>query len=97
MSIFGLLSVTTFIERSHVLTLPSTLALIRLMLAEASLPHGFDAGRLAAGYVVGGLSTARYLAAVPRRVLVVEHQAPCASLRGAISQAALHVALTSQM
>ena len=82
-------------ERSHVLTIPSTLAPICPMLAEASLPRGSDTGLTAAGYVVSGLSTARCLAAVPPRVLVVEHQAPYVLPRGAIPQAILHVAHTS--
>ena len=37
-----LLSITTFIESSHALPIPLTLAPIRLVLAEPSSPHGFD-------------------------------------------------------
>jgi hypothetical protein len=37
-----LLSITTFIESSHGLPLPLTLAPIRLVLAEPSSPHGFN-------------------------------------------------------
>jgi hypothetical protein len=37
-----LLVVTTFIESSHVLPIPLTLAPIRLVLAESSSPHGFN-------------------------------------------------------
>ena len=73
-SILGLLLITMFIERSHMLTIPSTLALIRLMLAELSRPHGCDSGRTATGYIVGGLYTVRYLAALPRRVLLMGQQ-----------------------
>src|SRR5436190_14190493 len=36
------------------LTIPSTLAVIRLMLAETSAPHSPDAGLSTAGYFVGG-------------------------------------------
>jgi len=43
-SIFGLLSVTMFIEHSHVFTIPLILAPNSvLMLTETSWPHGFDA------------------------------------------------------
>ena len=73
-SILGLLLITMFIERSHMLTIPSTLALIRLMLAELPRPHGCDSGRTATGYIVGGLYTVRYLAALPRRVLLMGQQ-----------------------
>jgi len=73
-SILGLLLITMFIERSHMLTLPSTLARIRLMLAELPRPHGCDSGRTATGYIVGGLYTVRYLAALPRRVLLMGQQ-----------------------
>jgi hypothetical protein len=37
-----LFSITTFIESSHVLPLPLTLAPIRLVLAEPLSPHGFN-------------------------------------------------------
>lgn len=53
-SIFGLFSLTTFIGSLLVLTMSVTLALIRLMLAEESSPHGSDANLSVAGYVVEG-------------------------------------------
>ena len=53
-SIFGLLRMTTFIESSHVLAMPSTLAPCRLMLAATPSPHGSDARLAPAGYVVAG-------------------------------------------
>jgi hypothetical protein len=56
-------------ERSHMFTIPSIRPQLRLMLAEAPLPHG-----LGCGYFVRGLLTARYLAAVPRRILLMEQQ-----------------------
>ena len=42
-SILGRSLITTFIESSHLLAMPSTLAPHRLMLADTSLPHGQDA------------------------------------------------------
>ena len=39
-SIFGLLTITTFNESSLMLAMPSTLAPIRLMLAGTASPHG---------------------------------------------------------
>jgi hypothetical protein len=73
-SILGLLLLTMFIERSHMLTIPFTLARICLMLAELPRPHGCDSGLAATGYIVGGLCTVRYLAALPRRVLLMGQQ-----------------------
>jgi hypothetical protein len=52
-SVLGLFWLTTGSERSHTLTLPFTLAPIRLTLAEPSVPHGVD-GSLA---TEGALST----------------------------------------
>jgi hypothetical protein len=57
------------------LTIPFILALIRLTLAEASSPYGFDAGLLTAGYVVNGFLTVCYLTASPFWILLVEQQA----------------------
>jgi hypothetical protein len=51
-SIFGLLVLTTFIHSSHLLTMPSTLALLRLMLAETRWPHGLRAPLTRTGYIV---------------------------------------------
>ena len=54
------------------LAMPSTLAPRRLMLA--ATPSARALGALEwVGYIVRGLSTVRYLAAVPRRVQVVGH------------------------
>jgi hypothetical protein len=53
-STFGLLSVTMFIERSPGFALPSILAPLRLMLADTSFPHGFDASPWAVGALSGG-------------------------------------------
>jgi hypothetical protein len=39
---FGFFHLTTFIEHSHVLPIPLTLAPIRLVLAEPSFPYGSD-------------------------------------------------------
>jgi len=49
-----LLSITTFIESSHLLPIPLTLAPIRLVLAEPSSPHGFN-GNFRCGYIVSRL------------------------------------------
>src|SRR5262245_27090117 len=58
------------------LTIPSTLALIRLMLAETSVPHGLDAGLTTAGYFVGGFLARRVTLPLRRpRVLLTEQQA----------------------
>jgi hypothetical protein len=73
-----LFAVTVFIERSRMLAIPSTLALIRLTLAELPLPHGCGSGRVATGYIVSGLYTVRYLTALPPRVLLMGQQVlPC--------------------
>ena len=69
LSIFGLSVLTTFIESSHVFTIPSIRSQLRLMLAETPSPHGSGYG-----YCVRGRLTARYLAAVPRRILSMEQQ-----------------------
>jgi hypothetical protein len=68
--------VTAFIERSHMLTIPSTLAPIRLMLAEASSPCGSDAGLATAGYFVSGFLARLVTSPLRRsRVLLAEQQA----------------------
>src|SRR4029450_4732152 len=41
LSILGLLLITTCIESSHMLTIPSIQPRLRLMLADTPLPHGF--------------------------------------------------------
>jgi hypothetical protein len=56
MSIFGLFVLTTFNESSHMLTIPSTLALTHMMLAGEPFPHGLGAGLATTGYVVEGCS-----------------------------------------
>jgi hypothetical protein len=73
-SIVGSACVTTFITSSHRLSIPSTLAPLRLMLADPSFPHGSDGSRLTVGYIVSGHYTACYLAALPPRVLLMEQQ-----------------------
>jgi hypothetical protein len=58
------------------LTMPSTLALIRLMLADSSSPHGLDAGRMTAGYFVGGFLSRRVTLPLRRpRVRLTEQRA----------------------
>ena len=42
-SILGLLLITTFIESSHVFTIPSIQPHLRLMLADTPFPHGSGA------------------------------------------------------
>jgi hypothetical protein len=73
-SIFGSACVTTFITSSHLLSIPSILAPLRLMLAGPSFPHGSDGSRLTEGYIVSGHYTACYLAALPPRILLMEQQ-----------------------
>ncbi len=51
------------------------------MLADLPFPHGFGSSFETVGYIVGGLYTARYLAAIPLRVLLVEQQVQRAFLR----------------
>ena len=53
-SILGLLLITTFIESSHMLTIPSIQPLLRLMLADTPLPHGSGASRMTVGTVSAG-------------------------------------------
>ena len=69
-SIFGPLDVTTLKSKVHIrLPCRPLLPLAALMLAAMSAPRGLDTPPKRAGYVVGVLRTARYLAALPRRVL----------------------------
>ena len=44
-SIFGLVLITTFIESSHVFTIPSIQPRLRLMLADTPSPHGSGASQ----------------------------------------------------
>ena len=53
-SIFGLFLFTTFIESSHVFTIPSIQPHLRLMLAETPSPHGSGASRVTVGTVSAG-------------------------------------------
>jgi hypothetical protein len=53
-SIFGLLLITTFIESSHVFTIPSIQPHLRLMLADTPFPHGSGASRKTVGTVFEG-------------------------------------------
>ena len=54
LSIFGLLLITTFIERSRVFTIPSIPPRLRLMLAETPFPRGSGASRVTVGTVSAG-------------------------------------------
>ena len=73
-SIFGLFLMTALIESAPVCPIPSSQPRLRLMLAETPLPHGFGASRVTVGTLSRGHSTARYLAALPRRILLMEQQ-----------------------
>src|SRR5215813_14961346 len=53
-SLFGLVLITTFIESSHVFTIPCIQPLLRLMLAETPSPHGSSANRVIVGTVSAG-------------------------------------------
>src|SRR2546425_12506358 len=53
-SIFGLPEVTTFSKSSHVFTIPSIQAHLRLMLADTPSPHGSGASRVTVGTVSAG-------------------------------------------
>ena len=68
-SIFGLLALTTLIESSHVLTMPLTLAPVRLMLADAPYSLAISGTTLSgAGYLcrrVALISRRMYLCALP--------------------------------
>ena len=54
LSILGLLLITTFIESSHVFTIPSIQPRLRLMLADTPSPHGSGASRVTVGTVSEG-------------------------------------------
>ena len=73
-SILGLSLLTTFIESSPVFTIPSIQPHLRLMLADTPFPRGSGVSRMTVGTLVRGHLTARYLAAVPRRILLMEQQ-----------------------
>jgi hypothetical protein len=53
-SIFGLSLITTFIESSHVFTIPSIQPRLRLMLADTPSPHGSGASQETVGTVSEG-------------------------------------------
>ena len=53
-SIFGLSLITTFIESSHVFTIPSIQPRLRLMLADTPSPHGSGASWVTVGTVSAG-------------------------------------------
>jgi hypothetical protein len=54
LSIFGLSLITTFIESSHVFTIPSIQPRLRLMLADTPSPHGSGTSRVTVGTVSEG-------------------------------------------
>ena len=54
LSIFGLSLITTFIESSHLFTIPSIQPLLRLMLADTPSPRGSGASRVTVGTVSAG-------------------------------------------
>ena len=54
LSIFGLPLVTTFIESSHLFTIPFIQPRLRLMLAETPSPHSSGASRVTVGTVSAG-------------------------------------------
>ena len=54
-SIFGLVLITTFIESSHVFTIPPIQPPLRLMLADTPFPHGSGASRVTVGTVSEGI------------------------------------------
>ena len=53
-SIFGLVLITTFIESSHLFTIPSIQPRLRLMLADTPFPHGSGASPETVGTVSEG-------------------------------------------
>ena len=55
LSILGLSLITTFIESSHVFTIPSIQPQLRLMLAETPSPRGSGASRMTVGTVSVGI------------------------------------------
>jgi hypothetical protein len=54
-SLFGLMCITTFIERLRMLTMSPTLAPLRVRFADAPFPHGSGASLLAEGSLLEGL------------------------------------------
>jgi hypothetical protein len=54
-NLFGLMSMTTFIERLPVLTVPPTLAPLRVRFADAPFPRGSGASLSAEGTLSEGL------------------------------------------
>jgi len=54
-SIFGLWFFTTFIESSHMFTMPSIRPQLRLMLADTPQPRGFGASRVTVGVLSEGV------------------------------------------
>jgi len=54
LSILGLVLITTFIESSHVFTIPFIQPRLRLMLADTPFPHGSGASRETVGTVSAG-------------------------------------------
>ena len=68
-------------ESSDVLTLPVTLALICLNAGRSIRASRSGCQPCGCRYVVRGLWTVRYLAAIPRRVLLMEQQVGCAIAR----------------
>jgi hypothetical protein len=54
-SIFGLSLITTFIESSHVFTIPSIQPHLRLMLADTPFPHGSGVSRVTVGTLSEGI------------------------------------------
>jgi len=73
-SIFGLLGMTAFIKGSHLFTVPSILAPSPPGAGRDTVPLRFWCHPFGCGYIVRGLSPARYLAAVPRRILLMGQQ-----------------------
>jgi len=74
LSIFGWLPCTTFLARSHGCTLPSILVPSPPEAGRDTVPSRFGCQSGDCGCVVRGLLTARDLAAVPRRILLMAQQ-----------------------
>jgi hypothetical protein len=55
-SFFGLSRFTMFIKSSHMLTLPSTLAPLRMKLTDTPSPHGFGASHSTVGTLSEGFT-----------------------------------------
>ena len=73
-SIFGLVLITTFIESSHVFTIPSIQPRLRLMLADTPFPHGSGASRETVGTVSAGSVRVVTFPHILRRILLMEQQ-----------------------